>query len=400
MIEIFVGRQPIYNPQLKVVGYELLFRSYDKGTSDVIDGDRATSQVILNTFMEIGLERLVEDGLAFINLTRNFLTERHPLPLPQERVVLEILENITVDDELVEAVRGLAGRGYQIALDDVVSPHGLERLLDIVHLVKVDLMGMDREHLEAHTALYKRYRLKLLAEKIETQEEFERCRQLGFDYFQGYFLSKPVVVKGQQIAPSRLAVLRLLARLQAPGVEFSDLEEIIRQDVSLSYKLLRLINSAAYAKPRAIQSIRQALTYLGIRQVQSWISLLLLSQIDGKPSELLRTAIVRARMGELLAMAIREPNAGPYFTAGLFSALDALLDQPLEEVLASLPLSDELEAALLRYEGQIGNVLNCVLAYEQGDWHTVALPGLDPGQIRDRYLEAIAWASTVLATLG
>lgn len=265
MLEIFVGRQPIYDRQLKVVGYELLFRSYEADHAEFVDGDRATSQVILNTFTEIGLERLVGNGLAFINLTRSFILGEYPPPLAKHRVVLEILEKIPVDKELIEALRVLSARGYQLALDDVVDPHDVGQLLDIADFVKLDLAAVERGRLEEHVTTLRQRKVKLLAEKVETQDVFELCRDLGFDYFQGYFLCRPNVVRGQRMPATRLAIMRLLAKLQVPDIEFGRLEEIVRHDISLSYKLLRLINSAFYARPTEIKSIRQALTLLGIR---------------------------------------------------------------------------------------------------------------------------------------
>ena len=400
MLEAFVGRQPIYNRQLKVVGYELLFRAYETDHAEFVDGDRATSQVMLDTFMEIGLERLAGDGLAFINLTRSFIAGKYPLPLPQDRAVLEVTESITVDKELIDAVRVLSKRGYQIALDDVVNPDDVVPLLDIADIVKVDLIDVERDRLEQYVEILRQHDLKLLAEKVETPDDFDLCNSLGFDYFQGYFLCKPNVVRGHRVPVTRLAILLLLAKLQAPDIEFRELEEIVRQDISLSYKLLRLINSAFYAIPKKIESIRQALTLLGIKQVQAWMSLLFLLRIDDKPHELIVTAMVRAKMCELLALASKEHNAETYFMVGLFSVLDALLDLPLDEVLTSLPLSDEIGSALLRHEGRLGAVLRCVLAYEKGAWEDVRCHGLGPGVIRDVYLESLDWAAAVSSLLG
>lgn len=399
MLEIFVGRQPIYNRQLKVVGYELLFRSYEADHAEFVDGDRATSQVILNTFTEIGVERLVGHGLAFINLTRNFILGKYPPPLAKHRVVLEILENTPVDQELITALRLLSARGYQIALDDVVDPHDVAPLLDIANFVKLDLVAVERARLEEHVATLRQHNVKLLAEKVETQDLFGLCRDLGFDYFQGFFLCRPNVVRGHRMPAVRLAIMRLLAKLQVPDIEFGKLEEIVRQDVSLSYKLLRLINSAFYARPTEIKSIRQALTLLGIRQLQAWLTLLVLSRIEDKPHELFTTAMVRAKMCELLTVALKGHSGETGFMIGLFSVLDALLDLSLEEVLTWLPLAEEVTCALLHYEGILGAILRCVLAYERGDWEAACCPGLEPKAICGAYLESLDWASEVNSLL-
>ena len=404
MLEVFVGRQPIFDRQLNIFGYELLFRKYETDTkADIMDGDQATSQVILNTFMEIGLERLVGDGLAFINLTRSFVLEKYPLPIAKDRVVLEILESNIMDKALVEALKTFGSRGYQIALDEVVSPENLGPFLDIADIVKVDLMAVERSRLREYITEFRKHHVKMLAEKVETIEDFDLCKGLGFDFFQGYFLCKPNVVRGRKMPAMRLNTLRLLAELHNPNIEFQELENIVKQDVSLSYKLLRLINSAYYTRPVKVQSIRQALTLLGIKKVQAWVSLLFLSKIEEKPHELMHTAMVRAHMCELLAQKQKQKQKDTEtdFTVGLFSVLDSLLDLPLAEVLSSLSFSDEINTALLQHQGRLGEELDCVLAYEKGDWDKVMdYSHNKPSDIRDAYLEALKWARLVNAEMG
>jgi EAL and modified HD-GYP domain-containing signal transduction protein len=393
MSEVFIGRQPIFDRQMNVIGYELLSRRFVADHAHILDGDQATSEVIQTTFMDIGLDRLVGRGLAFINLTRHLLLDKYPPPLPHDRVVLEVVENTRVDQELIEALLFLSGRGYRIALDDVVDPEQVRPLLDLVSIVKLDLLAIERKRLREYVEVLKEYDLKLVAEKVETQAVFEECKSLGFDYFQGYFLCKPNVVEGQSISPARLGILNLLAALQNPNLEFKDLEEIIRQDVSLSYKFMRLINSAFYSRAMKIESVRHALTMLGVQRVKAWVSLLALSKIDDKPRELVTTAIIRAKMCELLALSMEKPNPDMFFTVGMFSVLDALLDIPLNVILDSLPLSAEISEALLKRKGPAGRILECVLAYEYGDWEQVKLASLEPTVIREAYLESLNWAT-------
>lgn len=400
MQNIYVGRQPIYNRQLKVIGYELLFRRFDCETSGVFDHDTATSQVILNTFLEIGLDELVGAGLAFINLTRSFIIEKYPLPLSENRVVLEVLENIEIDNELVDAVQDLSNRGYTIALDDVVNPADVAKLLPYANIVKVDLMGMDLANLESHVRYLKQYtNIRLLAEKVETHEVFELCKKLGFHYYQGFFFSKPNVVTGKTIPESRLGLLRLLAKLQGAHIEFKEMEEIVEQDVSISYKLLRLINSSFYARPRKINSIRQALTLLGIKQIKDWVSLLALSKIEDKPRELMITAMVRGKMAEIIANSLKLKNADAGFTVGLFSVLDALLDMPFEDIITLLPLTTDITDALVSKTGKLGVILAGVLAYEHGEWDNVSCCGFKPENMLEAYLESIKWANAVSGLL-
>lgn len=396
---VYIGRQPIFDRQLEVVGYELLYRSGNTQQAIFKDGNHATSVVISNAFLEIGLERLVGDKLAFINLTAAFLLGDYPIPLQYDRLVLEVLEDVTVNQELATALQNLIKRGYTVALDDVTDPNHVELILDLAKIVKVDFMHTDRSLLPDQVKFYKSRNRLLLAEKIETQEEFEFCKELGFDYFQGYFLAKPSVVQEKKLSSSKMIIMQLLAEMQIPDIEFNRIDEVIRQDLGLSYKLLRLINSAYFSTRSEVKSIKQALTLLGLKQIQSWVSLLLLSESDNKPSELLKTALIRGKMAELISETCGEDRTDTSFTLGLFSVLDALLDMPLAEILEQIPLAAELKAALLHQQGQAGNLLKCILAYEQGVWEQVEYRGLEPDHILGSYLEAVNWAEEMSAAL-
>ena len=396
MPDVYVGRQPIYNRQLKVIAYELLFRDLNRENTASLDGDNATMQVILNSFMEIGLDELVGGSLAFINMTRSFIVEQYPIPLDAGRVVLEVLEDIEIDKEITDALSDLAERGFQLALDDVVDPWKIEPLLDMVNIIKIDLMEMDRNNLPAVARQIERFKkVRFLAEKVETHEEFEMCMDMGFHYFQGYYFSKPHIVKGKKIPESRFAVLQLLSQLQKPGVEFKEMEDIIRQDVSVSYRLLKLVNSSYYARPKKIDSIRQALTLLGLRQIRDWVSLLALSKVDDKPRELMITAMVRGKMMENIANKLKLRNSESGFTVGLFSVLDALLDMPYEQILENISLSAELEKALLKHEGTLGKILESVLAYERGDWDKAKIEGVSVKDTCDLYVNSVSWTNAV-----
>jgi EAL and modified HD-GYP domain-containing signal transduction protein len=350
--------------------------------------------------MEIGLETIVGDNLAFINLTRDFILQDYSSVFPAGRVVMEVLEDVPVDAALVEAVRRLSSQGYLIALDDFMYHERLRPLIEVADIIKVDVLALDHAMLQDHVTTLRQYQVKLLAEKVETQEHFKYCRDLGFDYFQGYFFCKPEVIKGHRVPGNRLVTLQLLAELQNPKADFKDLEEIISRDVSLSYKLLRVVNSAFYALPRKVESLRQALLMLGTRNIATWVSVILLAGIDDKPHELMVTAMVRAKMCELLAQTLGQRGRDIFFTVGLFSALDALLDSPMEDILKSLPLSDDITSALLSYTGILGETLQCVLAYERGDWDSVHCATLDCTGITDAYLQAIAWTTRTKASIA
>ena len=391
MHDIFIGRQPIYDRSLEVYAYELLYRGSEQNRAVVVDGDQATSRVIMNAFMEIGLNQLVGQRHAFINLTRSFLVDRDMI-LPADKVVLEVLEDVVVDEPLIRGVRRLREQGYRIALDDFTLREELLALVDLADIIKIDVMALKRAAVREHVSRLRRYKTVLLAEKVETREDFEFCRRLGFDYFQGYFFCRPSVIKGQGVPANRIALLRLLSELHNPDADVRRLEELISHDVSLSYKLLRYMNSAFFSLPNKIESIHRAVVFLGMQVIKVWVTVIALSGIDDKPHELITTLLVRAKMCELLASAMRSDSPEIFFTVGLFSALDALLDAPMDRILESLPLSDEIERALLYQDGPLGQVLRCALAYERGDWDAATCRDLERAIIRDAYLGALAWA--------
>jgi len=389
----FVGRQPIYGRSINVFAYELLFRNNEVNRASFLDGNAATAQVMLNTFVEIGLDHIVDHHLAFINLTRDFVLGNYCVALPKDRVVLEVLENMGVDQELIDALHRLSGLGYRIALDDFVYHESLKPLVELADIIKVDVLDLDRETVARHVEILRQYPVKLLAEKVETHEEFEFCRDLGFDYFQGYFFCKPKIISAKPMPANRMAVLALLTQLRDPTIEISKLERIIREDLSLGSQVLRYINSAFFEMPKHIDSINQAVYMVGTDRLRLWASLLMLARVEEKPVELFVTAIVRARMCEQLALVHHIREVDQYFTVGLFSILDGLLDQPMSDIIRTLPLEKEIRQALLNRQGSLGMTLDCVLAYERGDWDTVLNHGVEVENVKAAYLEAISWTS-------
>lgn len=391
-VPVFVGRQPIFDRRSEVRAYELLYRSGDQNRASFSDGEQATAQVILNTFLEIGIEQVVGPRLAFINVTRAFLLSGHWRLLPQERVVLEVLEDVGGEPEVTAAMAAIRDQGYTLALDDFVLSEARRCLIDHADIIKIDIHALGPEGAARQVELLRDRGIELIAEKVETAEELALCQELGFHYFQGYHFCKPQVLSGRRIAPDRLGALRLVAALGAPEVDLDHLEGLIKSDLSLSYKLLRLINAASYGLSRRISSVREAVLLLGLRRVKAWAALIVLAGLCEKPRELLTTAMVRARMCERLAMRRAEADPERFFTAGLLSLLDALLDQPLSDILPLLPLSQEIGEALLTRAGRIGEVLGCVVAYERADWDAVRCQGVEPAAIRAEYLESIRFA--------
>lgn len=397
--DVLVGRQPIHNRQLDVFAYALLFQNATSNQAECMDVDQTGVHMLLSSFSEIGLDALVGPKYACINLPHSLLLLDYAPVFPPDRVVLQLGGDLTVDADVLEAVRGLVAQGYTIALDDVMAYDHLRPLGDIAHIMMIDATALTPTTLEQHVALLRRDDVRLLAKRVGTQDDFQFCKHLGFDYFQGDFLCQPRVIKGQRSPTNRLAILQLLARLQDPRIEFDELEDMISRDVTLSYKLLRLINSAFFGLPRNIDSLRQALLLLGQKTITTWASLHLLTNIDDKPRELITTAMVRAHMCERLAETMGQDRKETFFLAGLFSVLDALMDRPMPEVLQELPLADDIIQALLLHEGVLGTTLRCVMAYERWNWEGITCPDLDRGAIKDAYLEALAWAAEVSHTL-
>jgi EAL and modified HD-GYP domain-containing signal transduction protein len=399
MATIFLARQPIYNSQLSVFAYELLYRSKISNQANITDGNEATTDVIVSALMDIGLENIVGNRLAFINMTRGFLVGDLPLPQMQAQIVLEVLENQVPDEELITGLESLAHSGYRIALEDFIYTPKFDRLLEISQFVKLDVSVLSQTDLVIHVNKLSEYNVKLLAEKIETQEEFEYCKSLGFDYFQGFFFSKPQVVIGKRVEGDRFIVLRFIAKLQEPEASIDELENLISHDASLVYHLLRYMNSAFYSLRTKIESIKHALTLLGTDEVKKWASLMLMLRLaDKKPKDLMLTGMMRGKMAELIGRADPNSKADQYFIVGLFSILDALLDMPLDEVLKSLPLTEEVRAALLSYSGKMGEVLQCIQYYEQANWD-VLMDRIDHATYQNAYLQAIKWATEMGSSL-
>ncbi|RZS89765.1 diguanylate phosphodiesterase [Motilibacter rhizosphaerae] len=399
MPAVHVGRQPVYDRSMDVVGYELLFRAQTTSTSAERSDDFATTRVIVNTFMEFGLERLVGRRLAFVNLTRPFVVGELPVPFTPEKAVLELLETIPADAEVVEGARRLREQGYSIALDDwsVQQEHRMA-LLDVADIVKVDVKDAAPEELERRVhALRSSHDVTLVAERVETATDMDLCHRLGFDWFQGYFLLRPDVVSARTVSPAHLACLRLLGRLADPEVDLGEIEEVVRADLGLNYRILRAANAASSGTIRRIESIRDALVLLGMATLRSWMLLMVLSDASDPDSEQLSAAMTRARTCELVARHTGDVRPESAFMVGLLSSLDQLLGLSMPLVVDRLPLAEDLQAALLRREGRLGEILSTVAGLEDLDDAAVAA-GLDAlpisaDELVRSYLGAVSWTA-------
>ncbi len=397
---IFIGRQPIFDQKLKVAGYELLFRASNSSAFDGKDGDEATSILINNALMEIGLDDIIGDNPAFINFTKDLLINGVAELLPADRVVLEILETVKVDNELIAGVKRLVDAGYQIALDDFIYSDEWLPLIELTHIIKFDITTMSLEEIKEHKKRFASKNIKFLAEKIETQEEYNLFKQEGFEYFQGYFFSKPVVLSQKKLSSDSISLLQLVAQVQKPDIETDELEKLISQDVSLSYKLFRCVNSASFGLKNKMTSVKQAVVYLGLQRLKNWVCLLAISSNSNKPAELLNTGLVRAKTCELLAAEAGLDGKDAFFIVGLFSLLDAILDQPLATILEKMPMDDSINQALLKKSGDMGQALLCSINFERSNWKEVAFANLSNEALAKIYLEAMVWSRQSMSELG
>ncbi len=399
MSQALVARQPICDRKLEIYGYELLHRSANPD-APMVDGDQASAVVTATSVVEIGLDRLVGPRRAFLNMTRNFLVDGHYQALPAERVVLEVLEDIDPDHEVMSAVRRAKDDGYRIALDDFLYDARLEPLIDLADIVKVETNALDLDGLKRHVDLLDRPGILKLAEKVETHDEFEQCRELGYDLFQGFFFCRPNIVHRRKLPSDRLSLIQLMSRLQSSAaVDIGDVSALIERDISLSYRILRAVNSALYSLPRRIESIHQAIVALGIERVKRTVTLLFMTSVDDKPRELMRTSLVRARVCESLA-ATEGLHSDTLFSVGLLSVLDALLDLSMQEALETVPLSPDVCAALLTRDGPMGRVLQAAIECDRGLYSNLPALGMDPQSVYGIYLDAFEWASEVLAQIA
>jgi c-di-GMP phosphodiesterase len=346
----------------------------------------------VDSCLEIGLDRLTGSVPAHINFPRELLVSDLPLPVDPRRVVIEVLESVRVDSDVIGALSAWRERGHRIALDDFSFEESDLNLLAFAHIVKLDVQQLSRSRLERTYKELRSRKLTLIAEKVETVEEFERCKALGFDAFQGYFLGHPELFRGRRVPTDRLATFRILAELQNPQVDAAALEQLVARDAATSYRILRCIKSSFYGLPRPIESLRQAIIVLGFEELRRLCAAVLLGRFDDRPAQLVLDTLTRARMCELLAKAGGIRDTGPYFIAGLFSTLDALLGVSLEQALDTVPLADPVVRALVHGEGDLGRRLRCVQDYESGRWDALREYELSNQQLRDAYLDALAWA--------
>ncbi|MCB1646320.1 MAG: HDOD domain-containing protein [Pseudomonadales bacterium] len=393
-LPVLMARQPIFDLSNNIVAYELLFRQFNPDAAEVIDGDAATSEVLLDAFTNLHIADVLGDKKAFINFTRNLIG--NPLPFDKSRLVIEVLEDVECDAELVEVLNELSASGYTIALDDFTSEGITGSLAAHADIIKVDVLEFNPQTLKEEVARLRPFNKILLAEKVENHHIYNYCKGLGFSLFQGHYLSKPELISGRKVPAAKLVVLNLLQKLQDPDCEISELESLINQDPVLCIKVLKLANSSLYSPRSPVETIGRAITYLGLGQMRTLVTMLALSNLSDKPNALKIQCLVRARMCALLGREILPEAEQSCFAVGLLASLDAFFDQPLTDILDSFPLAAEIRDAILHYKGDYGMILRAVRLHEDARWNAIdwsyfLTRGIDHNTFNRFYHDSITW---------
>lgn len=397
-MDIFVARQPILDRNKDLYAYELLFRSGKSGAFPNIDGNTATTSLLSSSFFTIGIDKLTGGKLAFINFTEDLIKEGTPLLFPNKKLMVEILEDVEPNEQILSSCKELKEKGYLLALDDFVYSKKFDKLIELSDIIKIDFRLTPLDTIEEMVPSLEKSGCKLLAEKIETHEEFEKACSLGFDYFQGYFFAKPEVVADKDLSSSQLTMMQLISSANSDEFDIAGLEEIVSLDVSTSYKLITYLNSPHFGRIQPISSIRQAISFLGEKGFKLFISLIATTNLAAdKPQELVKMSIIRARFLELVGN--REKiNGNELFLLGLFSKVDAMLDKSMDEILLQLPIAPDIKEALQVRAGSLFIYLRLVEAYESGNWlafqYVIKRTSLTETEITEFYIEALEWADS------
>lgn len=402
----FVARQPILDAKMRTYAYELLFRQGLSNAFPNISSEKATITLLEEQFLSQPIESLVGDKISFVNFPYSLIIAGIIDSLPAQKVVIEILEDATPNDTLLKSVMDLKERHYTIALDDFTMDPAWDRFLPHIDIIKFDWRLSSHQEIQDYLTSHadQMDHIKCLAEKIETKEEFEKAKDMGFKLFQGYFFSKPEVVKHKTLSASQVVVTQLFTETIKDNIDYDKIEKIINQDQSLAYKLLSYVNNVRYGTSDPITSFRHAVVFLGKDNMRRFISLVYATCInENKPSELSRMSLVRARFCELIA-GKRQNKVEPQdaFMCGLFSLLDAMMDRPFSEIISSMPIKEEIKQALIAKKGELAFYIGLVLDYETLNWPRVKVRvqklGIDEQEAIDTYLEATKWANKILST--
>lgn len=401
-MDFLIARQPIFNFSQKLYAYELLFRGTEGHDIDQLEGDRATTSLLSATFLTEGIDRISGFKPCFINFTTELLIKKIPASFPSSKIVIEILEDVKPSAEVVSTCRELSQQGYTLALDDFVYARTLEPLIELADIIKIDIIATPLDTIRKTLYNLSRHKkIKLLAEKVETRQEFEQALKLGFTYFQGFFFSQPEILTIKELTTAKINLLHLLAEVTSKDTSFSRLGQIISRDVAISYKLLRFLNSAWFYRLEKVTSINQAIAFLGERELKRFLMLMIISEMTtNKPQELVRLAIVRAKFCELLAAASgRFGKENNLFLLGLFSLLEAMLDTPIEDLLRELPIDDLIKQALIKQSGPWIPYLNAVITHERREARECVQAleeiGVAINDVNELYLQSLEFAKAL-----
>ena len=391
-----VARQPVYGANLTVAAYELMYASAP-GQDEALSASEATLQVLADAALEIGLDRLAGGLPVHIHYPAALLRAENPLSVQPQRVVIQVAAGDSFNAAARAGLCKLKARGHLIALDQYSPKFRDAELLELVNLVKMPLDSLPAPALEQLVPLLSKRGLGVVARDVRTVEQFDLASRMGFDGFQGEFLSKPQKLVASRPPRNGLATLKLVASLQSPACTFEEVEQIMRRDLAMSYRALRCVNSSYYNLPQKVDSIHQALVLLGMDNLRQLCSLAALQQVQGRPRSILVMAMTRARMCEQLATLSGEAQTAPFFITGLFSMLDVLMGMPITQLIGLLPLAPNVEAALVSGAGSLGRALACARAYESATFDEAVYPGVSPQLIRAAYLDAVHGAEQALA---
>lgn len=402
-MESCVARQPIFNNNMEIYGYELLYRHDNKSTAfqGEVSSDTATSETIINSFHSIGIQKITNGKYAFINFTEKLLLTQIATLIPSSLLIIEVLENISPTEEVLEACHTLKKKGYKLALDDFVFKPQYEQFLSVAGIVKIDFLNTPLNEIKHTMWEMKKYKVVFLAEKLETIEDYELAKSLGFSLFQGFFFSKPRIVNtSTRLTPNHLHRLQLIRLAFDPNVNYPKISEIIKHDAALTYRLFRVVNSVYFGLGYTVSNVRQALSILGMDEIKKWITLISMSQIgNNKPGELITMSLVRARFMELIApKAGLSSSAEDMFIVGLMSLMDVITDTPMQEIISLTSMSSSIAEPLLYKTGKIGSILTLIIHYENSRWADVlelaAKYGISLNAISKSYLQAIEWSDS------
>lgn len=396
--QAMVARHAIFDRHQRVVAYELNYHRDTQLDRMLATDPDASSEIILNTYTSISDQGEVKRVPAFIPLPLEMVLGASMPSLPAKQVVFQLQVPRTPGPEYLEAVTRLSQEGYRVAVEIPGHAPELDPLLKVVQIARLDVSLLSAAQIREQVAALNAHRVALLASHIQTVEQLEDCVEAGFRLFEGAFLSRPKVIHGRRIGANQVALMQLIQELQKPHTRPEVLEEMIIRDPVLTYKLLRIVNSAAYSLVRKVESVAEAVVLLGIDQVRKWTTLIAMTNQQDKPEELSRTLLVRGRMSELIAEGERRPNPAAYFMTGMMSGLHVLLDVDQATLLQQVPLGDDIKQAISAFEGPMGQVLYQVIAYESGDWEKLP-KNFNIDLFESAYRRSLHWAREAMQAM-